>query len=220
MAVRSMACVLVGVLACVSLGAGGCSSATIALKEKFGVAKREQLVARVQDTKEAQQDAKKEFQSALDQFLAVTGGTGTDLEAKYKKLNGEYEDAKDAADTVRKRIESVEAVSAALFREWQAELGQYENQSTRANSERLLNDTKRKYEQLHDAMKSAERKMDPVLSAFRDQTLFLKHNLNAQAIASLQDDVTQIQGDVARLIQDMQRSIDEATAFIDQMAKS
>lgn len=199
----------------------GCSSTSIALKEKLGIPKREQLVARVQDTKEAQQDAKKEFQSALDQFLAITGKHGkfTDLESKYHKLQGEYEDAKDAADTVHKRIASVEDVSSALFKEWRGELNQYESPAMRSNSERLLRDTERKYDQLHDAMKAAEAMMDPVLSAFRDQTLFLKHNLNAQAIASLQDDATQIQGDVARLIQDMQKSIDEATAFIDQMNK-
>jgi Skp family chaperone for outer membrane proteins len=196
-----------------------CSSATIALKEKLGIPKRDQLVARVQDAKEAQQDAKKEFQSALDQFLALTGGSGTELESKHKKLNAKYEDAKDAASTVSRRIESVETVSEALFREWRAELAQYQNPSLRADSERLMNDTRRKYDQLHDVMKAAEAKMDPVLSAFRDQVLFLKHNLNAQAIASLQDDVTQIQGDVARLIKDMQASIDEATAFIDQMNK-
>ncbi len=199
----------------------GCSSTTIALKEKMGIPKREQLVARVQDTKEAQQDAKKEFQSALDQFLAITGKTGklSDLESRYNKLKSEYTDAEAAANDVRARIKSVENVSDALFKEWRSELGQYENASVRANSEKLLRDTQRKYDQLHDAMKNAESKMDPVLAAFRDQTLFLKHNLNAQAIASLQDDATQIQSEVARLIADMQRSIDEATAFIDQMTQ-
>lgn len=212
---------VLALILCTAAAATGCSSTTIALKEKLGIPKRDQLVARVQDTKEAQQDAKKEFQSALDQFLAITGKTDKlgDLESKYRKLQSEYKDAESAATTVRDRIKSVENVSTALFKEWRAELDQYESASIRANSERLLRDTERKYDQLHDAMKAAESKMEPVLSAFRDQTLFLKHNLNAQAIASLQDDATQIQGDVQRLIQDMQRSIDEATAFIDQMSQ-
>lgn len=212
---------ILALILCAAAAAAGCSSTTIALKEKLGIPKRDQLVARVQDTKEAQQDAKKEFQSALDQFLAITGKTEKmgDLESKYRKLQSEYKDAESAATTVRERIKNVENVSTALFKEWRAELDQYESASIRANSERLLRDTERKYDQLHDAMKAAESKMEPVLSAFRDQTLFLKHNLNAQAIASLQDDATQIQGDVQRLIQDMQRSIDEATAFIDQMSQ-
>ena len=42
---------------------------------------------------------------------------------------------------------------------------------------RKLAETKRQYSQLISAMKRAERKMNPVLTAFNDQVLFLKHNL-------------------------------------------
>ena len=59
--------------------------------------------------------------------------------------------------------------------------------------------------------------MDPVLTRFHNRVLFIKHNLNAQAIASLQTQVTGIQGDVDRLIKDMDRSIQEANAFIGQI---
>ena len=34
-------------------------------------------------------------------------------------------------------------------------------------------------------MRLAESRIEPVLKSFRDQVLFLKHNLNAKAIASL-----------------------------------
>ena len=68
-------------------------------------------------------------------------------------------------------------------------------------------------------MKQASGKMDPVLSAFHDQVLFLKHNLNAQAIASLQTTAAGIEQDVAALIKDMENSIKEADAFINQMDK-
>jgi hypothetical protein len=66
-------------------------------------------------------------------------------------------------------------------------------------------------------MKRAERKIDPVLNAFRDQVLYLKHNLNAQAIASLQSELVSIESDVARLIQEMDASIREANSFIASM---
>jgi hypothetical protein len=61
--------------------------------------------------------------------------------------------------------------------------------------------------------------MTPVLSAFKDQVLFLKHNLNARAVASLSDTVKGIEGDVGRLIAEMNASIAEANQFIEQMAK-
>ncbi len=66
-------------------------------------------------------------------------------------------------------------------------------------------------------MKAAEAKMDPVLAAFHDQVLYLKHNLNARAIASLQVTAGQIQSDVGSLVKEMEAAIAEANAFIDQM---
>jgi hypothetical protein len=59
--------------------------------------------------------------------------------------------------------------------------------------------------------------MDPVLEAFKDHVLFLKHNLNAQAIASLGDTSFEIEQDVSDLIARMQTSIDEADAFVAAM---
>ena len=35
-------------------------------------------------------------------------------------------------------------------------------------------------------MRRAERTMEPVLSALRDNVLYLKHNLNASAVGALQ----------------------------------
>jgi len=59
--------------------------------------------------------------------------------------------------------------------------------------------------------------MTPVLGAFKDQVLFLKHNLNARAISSLQQNADRIQSDVGSLVRDMEASIAEANAFIRQM---
>ena len=59
--------------------------------------------------------------------------------------------------------------------------------------------------------------MDPVLSVFSDRVLFLKHNLNARAIAALDTESADVEGDVARLIAEMERSISAADTFIREM---
>ncbi|MBX3377331.1 MAG: DUF2959 domain-containing protein [Phycisphaeraceae bacterium] len=214
---------LVGGAAIVAVGvscvAGGCSSTTIAIKEKMGIPKREQLVARVNDARDGQQEAKQQFASALHEFMAVTGASGGDLEAKYDKLRKEYERSESRAETVHSRIKDVERVAEALFKEWKAELAQYSSESMRQASQRELEATRARYDGLIGAMRAAAAKMQPVLAAFKDQVLFLKHNLNARAIASLQGNVAQIQTDVGNLIRDMESSIAEANAFIDQMQK-
>jgi Skp family chaperone for outer membrane proteins len=195
----------------------GCSSAMIATKEYFGISKREQMVARVQDARDAQESAKQQFASALEEFQAVTGATGGDLEAKYKKLSKAYEASEAEAAAVRKRIGDVETVGNKLFAEWQTEIGEYANATLRSASEQQLAQTRVQFDRLVGVMKAAESKMNPVLAAFKDQVLFLKHNLNAQAIASLGSTATQIEGDVARLIKEMEASIGEADDFIKQM---
>ena len=68
-------------------------------------------------------------------------------------------------------------------------------------------------------MRRAESSIPPVLTVFNDQVLYLKHNLNAQAIASLQTQVTQIENDVSGLLRDMETSIAEANAFISDMGQ-
>lgn len=197
----------------------GCETASIAIKEKIGIPKRDQMVARVKDARDSQQEVKQQFESALHEFMAVTGTGGGDLESKYDKLRKSYERSDSKAGEVRSRIGSVETVADKLFAEWNSELSQYSDPALRASSEQQLNATKAKYGDMLRAMKQAAAKMDPVLANLKDRVLFLKHNLNAQAIASLQTNVETLKGDVSRLIKEMEASISEANSFIDQMNK-
>jgi DNA repair exonuclease SbcCD ATPase subunit len=197
----------------------GCSSAYYGTMEKLGYHKRDLMVNRVESARDAQEDAKEEFESALEKFSSVLQFDGGKLEDKYDQLKSAYDRSNARAETVRQRIGSVEDVADALFAEWEEELGQYSSASLRRSSSRKLTETKRQYSQLISAMKRAERKMDPVLTAFNDQVLFLKHNLNARAIASLQTELGSVEAEVNSLIRDMEASIKEADAFISSMAK-
>ena len=197
----------------------GCSSAYYGTMEKLGYHKRDLMVSRVESARDAQQEAKEQFESALEKFSHVLKVDGGELEEKYEQLKTAYDKSNARAETVRDRIGAVEDVSEALFEEWQAELDQYTSDSLRRSSARKLKQTRRQYTQLIGAMKRAEKKMEPVLSAFQDQVLFLKHNLNAKAIASLQTELVSVEAEVNSLIRDMETSIKEADAFISAMAK-
>jgi hypothetical protein len=195
----------------------GCSKAYYGMWEKFGYEKRDLLVSEVEDAKKSQEQAKEQFKTTLERFQALTNFQGGELESKYKKLNSEYERSKSRAEAVTKQISDVDEVATAMFKEWKQELDQYQNANLRSQSEQKLNESKERYGELISAMRKAEGKMQPVLKAFGDQVLFLKHNLNAQAIASLQTTTAQIDSDVQALIKDMEASINEANEFISQM---
>lgn len=207
------------VIIALSFGLAACDTAYIATMEKMGYAKRDILSSRVKSARNAQEDAKKEIQSALEQFGQVVGYQGGDLEATYKKLNSELESSEDSAETVRKRIKDVESVADSLFAEWKTELGQYSSAELRRKSEEKLTQTKARYNEMLGAMKKAEQRIDPVLKPLRDQVLYLKHNLNARALAAIKGELVKVDAQVDQLVKDMNKSIAEADKFIQSMEK-
>lgn len=196
-----------------------CSTMYYSGLEKIGVPKRDVLVHRVEKARDTQEETKEQFKSALEQFTAVTNFQGGDLEAVYKKLNKEYEASVAKANEVKDRIAAIEDVSQALFTEWEEEITQYSNAALKSSSQQKLTATRTHYKQLIITMKAAEAKIQPVLVVFKDQVMFLKHNLNAQAIASLKGELGTLQSDVSSLITSMEKSINEANAFISTMEK-
>lgn len=198
-------------------GLGACSSAYYKTMEGLGIEKRDILVDRVEDARDAQDEASEQFASALDQFRSTVNFDGGDLEETYDRLNAEYEKSVEEADAVSTRINAVESVAEDLFSEWEEELEQYSRADLRRSSAALLNDTRKRYKQLMSSMRRAERSMEPVLVAFQDQVLVLKHNLNARAIGALRNELDSIERDTANLIKQMQKAISEANAFIDSM---
>lgn len=185
--------------------------------EKIGIPKRDVMVSRVEKARDTQEETKEQFKSALEQFTAATNFSGGDLEATYKRLNDEYEASVSKADEVKTRIADIESVSEALFTEWKTEITQYSNASMKQSSQKKLDTTQAHYRQLIASMKQAEAKIEPILTVFHDQVMFLKHNLNARAIASLKGELGTIKSDVSALVASMEKSINEANAFISTM---
>ncbi len=202
------------------LALSGCASTYYDAMEKVGYHKRDILVDRVESARDAQTEAQEQFKSALDQFASVIKLEDTDLKLAYERLNDEFEASESAAEEVSSRIDKVESVADALFEEWQEELELYQNQSMKTASAQKLRATKRRYGDMLKSMRQAEQSMLPVLSSFRDNTLFLKHNLNAQAIGALRGEFTSLKSDIRRLIDRMNQSIEDSNRFIQSLQSS
>jgi len=200
-----------------SMVVSGCATAAYNIQEKFGIEKRDILVDRVVEVSKSQTEAKEEFANALEAFRAVVTVEAGELEDVYDDLNRAHKRAEADADAVRARVKSVKRVSRDLFKEWESELDQYSDAGLRRASESQLRDTQARYDVLVDKMDAATASMDPVLTVFNDRVLYLKHNLNARAIAALGSETTDLETDVARLIAEMERSIAAADAFISDM---
>jgi len=192
----------------------GCSTAYYAAWEKLGYQKRDILKERVVEARDEQQAASEQFKDALTKLKEVYAFEGGDIEKAYRQLQAEFDDSQARADAVKKRIRSMETVAADLFAEWEKEIGQISTPTMASSSRQKLQETKGRYEEMHAALKKAETSMDPVLVQFRDYVLFMKHNLNAQAIASLKGEAVNIQNDIGKLIGEMNASIARADSFV------
>ena len=215
---RSLLSVALVSVSCLSLAA--CQT----VREKYynaweavGYDKRERLVADVQDARDAQTEAKEQFQTTLEEFKSIVQFDGGNLESVYNQLNDQLEDSQAQADEVNQQIQQVKNVGQALFSEWSGEIEQISDPELVRESEKLYKKTERRFEDLVSAMDDAAATMDPVIRKFRDRVLFLKTNLNAAAIASLEGYSIDLSKDIDRLIVEMEQSIAEADRFIGEL---
>jgi hypothetical protein len=204
----------------VLLVAGGCATTRkyyYNAWEKFGYDKRERLVDNVEEARDEQVKAKKQFASALDEFKSVVNYKEGDLDKMYNKLNKSYQQSESQANTVKEKVTGVKRVADALFTEWKGEIAQIKDDpSLQRGAQDLFNKTKENYGEMISRMDSAVATMDPVLQRFKNRVLFVKSNLNAQAIGSLAGTEVELGADIERLIKEMEASIAEADKFISE----
>ena len=192
----------------------GCQTTYYAVWEKLGKEKRHLLKDQVEKARSEQQEASEQFKDVLTRIKELYGFKGGELEEFYNKLKSDYEKSESRAQAVRGRIGKVEEIAKDLFKEWEKEINDISNEQFRIKSSESLRNTKKRYAQLRLAMTKAESSMNPVLRRFKDYVLYLKHNLNAQAIGALKKEVSTIEIEIERLIQDMMKSIAEGDNFL------
>jgi chromosome segregation ATPase len=195
----------------------GCSSVQYSALEKVGIHKRDILVDNVEEARDSQSETREQLVTAYEELTALIGYEGGALEKKYNSLSKEVERSQDLTDELDGHLSDIDRVSKDLFKEWEAELELYNSAALKAEQAKKLSESRRQFRTMRDRMQKARDRVDPVMAVLTDNVLFLKHSLNAQALASLKGQVTVLEGQVDALIQDMQVAIDEADAFIKRM---
>ncbi len=193
-------------------------SAYYSARESIGEHKREIVVYQVERACTSLQETRNEFEDALTKFRSLVNVKESSLEHTYNQLNRQYQYCRTKSDAVSDRIRAIEEVSHALFDEWEQELNEYSDRNLRNNSKQKLKTAKQNYGRMMKTMRMAEARIQPVLAAFKDQVLYLKHNLNARAISALHHEFIIIGIDISQLIQAMELTILEANQFVALMS--
>lgn len=182
--------------------------------ETLGYAKRDLLVERIQNTRDAQIDAKREFRTTADYLARVASTSNDQLEGEYYELKRQIRRSEQRARRMSDGIDSVDAVAQALFDDWKAETGQYKSSRLKEAAAAKKVAMERQYSQLARSMQRAESATTPVLLSFRDQLLFLENNLNSRAVISIKEELPDLQRDLDSMVAEVDRSINQATDFM------
>ncbi|MEE9403535.1 MAG: DUF2959 family protein [Algisphaera sp.] len=213
--------VILGLLVLAPLaGLAGCGvtdKAYYSLWEKFGYEKRDLLVSQVTDAREQQEETREQFSSALEEFRATFNSKEGKLSKAYDALKSNYDDCQAEADALKEEITKVKDISTDLFTEWDSEIETQTNASYKKSMATQKTATVKSYNAMVSKMDEAAATMEPVLQAFNERVLLLKSSMNAQALASLQENADELVGDIEGLISEMNKSIKEADAFIAEM---
>jgi hypothetical protein len=193
----------------------GCRTGYYAVMEKFGQHKRDLLRQSLIDATEQQRDVEEQFKDALTRLQELTDSSGGELQERYEAFKAEYESSQSKAERVQSHIREVERVADDLFDEWESEIVEIQSPSLSRKSRAKLSQTRARFEKMRSSLLLAGNAIEPVLIQMKDYVLYLKHNLNAQAIGSLKEETLQIEEDVSDLINQMNRSIQETEHFIE-----
>lgn len=210
----------VGLIGACFLALTGCASVQYSALEKVGIHKRDILVDRVEDARDAQAETREQLVSAYEQLSELVGYDGGELEKKYERLSKEVERSRDATEELDDHLADIDRVSEDLFDEWESELDLYSSAALRSDQEQKLKLARRQFAMMRERMQTARNRVDPVMAILTDNVLFLKHSLNAQALAAIRGQAAVLEGQVDALIRDMQVAIEEADAFINRMRGS
>lgn len=191
-----------------------CSSTYYAVWEKLGFEKRDLLHSAIENARDDQLETVEEFRDALEALRANFNIENTKLQEFYERLRNEYEDAQSQADALRRRIDDMDRLATDLFSEWKLEAESIKTSSLRHQSLEQRGQTLQRYRRLHAAMMRSSQEMNPVLQQLKDYVLFLKHNLNAQAVGSLRGEARNISKDMEKLTERMSYSINEINSFL------
>ena len=120
----------------------GCQSTYYKTMRTLGKEKRDILVQRIKDAKKDQDQTKKQLQTTMESFQALTGFQGGSLEKSYKRLNSDYESAASQAGKLHDKIQSIDQVSNDLFKEWQGEINAMDNGKLKSQDTVMLRNAK------------------------------------------------------------------------------
>ncbi|MCK6460067.1 MAG: DUF2959 domain-containing protein [Planctomycetes bacterium] len=206
--------------ALVLAGLPACSMVNDLIKGKTGPADVDDLVAAVENVHKELDASKGAMLAAVQELQTVTAPDFSgDAVKAYEKLVDTVENSEDQADELRNRIEKMQAEAVPVFDQWTKDLEAYSNPEMRQRSQARLSAARERYDAVVAAVEPVLVEYEAINQSFRDHVLFLKHDMNPAALATIQDDVRRIAKDAASLDGRFNSGRAAAMAYVESSAQ-
>jgi len=153
-----------------------------------GLKLTEQFVKTSGETVKAISETKLQIGKTLDVYNSL-GDEGKDRRKLYKNLMKEMDNCDKRVEGVRKRTAEMNGAASMYFEERGKSLESIGSEDLRARGQARLEESKAEYAQILELGRAAGGDYQGFMAKLRDQVLFLGHDLNPDALASLDEDV-------------------------------
>jgi hypothetical protein len=212
--VRAQAAVLV------LLALPACTFVSNLISGGGGPANVNDLVERVERVSAELDASKATMLAAIQKLQAVTAPEFQgDAVLAHKELENTLDDSDDQAKALRKSIDKMRAAAEPVFEQWTKDLEAYSNPEMRARSQQRLAAARERYDSVVAAVEPVLVEYETVNQTLHDHLLFLSHDMNPAAVATIQDDVRSVAKQAAGLDGSFQTAKAAARAYVDSAAQ-
>lgn len=180
---------------------------------------QEDLVERVRGAQDEVSEGREDFGAAFNLYQRLSAPQAVELDELSDDFADSIESCAARASDVAERIESVRGEADALFKGWNEQLARFSGETLRKKSEAMMLDTQARAQRVLAALERVEARAQPMLLKLQDYALFFHHNLNARAIATLQDTYKDFDSEFKALEGEFGKAQAEITAFLDQFVE-
>lgn len=198
-----------------------CSCTTVYYKswELLGREKRDLLSSNIESLKGEQEDAKEEFSDVLERMRSEYVGEKQSLAETYSDFKSDYDDIKDEVDDVTSRLNRIDGLAKALFKEWLVEANEFDSREYRRKSLAKRGETMRSFNKYMKSTRALEAGMNQSLKSLQDEVVFLKHNLNSQIVSQFNVKLATLEKDMEKIIGKIEKSIEGTDSYIKEIRR-
>jgi hypothetical protein len=185
-----------------------------------GPADVDDLVEAVEKVNGELDSSKESMLAAVQKLQAVTAPDFKgDAVAAYKDLKKTIDSSDDQANDLRKCVEKMQAAAEPVFDQWTKDLEAYSNPEMRARSQQRLAAARERFDTVVAAVEPVLVEYETINQTLHDHALFLSHDMNPAAIATIQGDVRSVAKEASALDGSFNSAKAAARAYVDSAAQ-